>query len=66
MLLNIKIDIPELSVHHIVELQIHHTQILEAKGAAHAVYEYFRSYTHVQKKIVKIDKGFYVQGPRIL
>lgn len=44
MLLNLKLDFPEMGIHHIVELQIHHEKILKAKGQAHAVYEYFRSY----------------------
>ena len=47
MLLNLRIDIPELGpsgVHHVVELQLHHAEILEAKESAHAVYEFFRSF----------------------
>ena len=48
----LKVDIPEFGVHHVVELQLHHTEILHAKETAHTVYEFFRAFFRGNNKVV--------------
>ena len=45
-------DILEFGVHHVVELQLHHVEILHAKETAHTVYEFFRAFFHGNNTVV--------------